>query len=175
MALSRKQYGWGAAIVLILLLAFLFYYFKMRNKTEKCPDGSNIPDDGNCIKTDSTGNVIIKTGKPDASGCTQPSSYITNHFPLTLGMRGDLVKELQKGLNASFQSRLTADGFFGCNTSEALMKSLSVSSIDAQLFKDKILTPASINPVNTYVQVAPIDKNGCDANGLNEQGFPCLI
>lgn len=172
MAISRKQYGWGAVIVGILLIAFLFYYFKMRNKKEKCPDGSDIPDSGNCVS--SSGIISVGTIKADANGCIQPSTYYTNHFPLSLAMRGDLVKQLQKGLNSSFNAKLIPDGFFGCNTNAALLKALSVTSIDAQLFKDKILTPAGINPPAAFTQTMPIDVNGCDANGLNADGFPCL-
>lgn len=141
---NRQKYALWTSVVVILLIAFLWYYFRQRKlqKTEKCPDGRNIPATGNCADNpplvDSSGNVIVTPSVPDASGCTQPSSYVTNAFPLGLGMKGDLVKQLQMSLNVQYGNKLTEDGYFGCFTLEAVRKAFNVDVVDAQLFKDKV-------------------------------------
>lgn len=146
MGFTRKQYTWATLIVVILLIIFLYYYFKNKTNKEKCPDGRDIPDSANCADNpplkDTAGNSIPpQPAKPDANGCISPDKYILNFFPLALGMHGALVKELQVGLNNAFHSKLSTDGYFGCKTLAALKSALNIETIDAQTYKDKILTP----------------------------------
>jgi hypothetical protein len=150
MAMTKGQ-KWGLAtlIVVILLIIFLYKYF-LGNKKEKCPDGSNVPADGNCVQKDSAGNTIAQPApKPDAAGCIKPASYTLNHFPLTLGMKGDFVKQLQIALNTQFNAKVSEDGFFGCLTLAAMKKAFNIETMDAQFFNDKIQTPLSLdNPIS---------------------------
>lgn len=130
-------------VVVLLLLYFLFYYFVLRKQKETCPDGRSIPSSGNCgdnpVQIDNAGNTIVSTlPQPDASGCITPSSYITNSFPLALGMKGTLVKQVQIALNTNYGYRISEDGYFGCHTFAAVKSAYNVESIDAVLFKDKI-------------------------------------
>lgn len=146
----------------------------LRKTKEKCPDGSDIPANGDCTKKDVSGNIIPQPAAvPDKSGCSQPSSYITNHFPLVIGMQGDFVKALQHAMNIQFNARLSEDGFLGCNTMEAMQNGFGIASMDAQQYKDKILTPQMNPTASAYTQVPPIDSTGCDINGLDVNGFPC--
>lgn len=145
--MTRKQAAWLTIIVALLLLGFLFYYYKMRNKKEKCPDGSDVPEDGNCVALDSKGDLITQApGPADDEGCIRPSVYVKNVFPLSLGMMGVLVEDVQKGLNLQFGTKLVPDGKFGCATLSALKKYLGVTTVDTDVYKDKILTPKSIQP-----------------------------
>lgn len=140
---SKQKSNTAIIIVVLLLLYFLFYYFVLRKKKEKCPDGRDIPDSGNCadnpVKTDAQGNTIVaEAPKADVNGCIQPSQYIANVFPLSLGMKGDLVKQVQIALNTSYGNSIVEDGYFGCLTLAAVMKAWQVSTIDQILFQQKV-------------------------------------
>lgn len=139
-------------IVVLLLLGFIFMYFRNRKRSngEKCPDGRDIPTSGNCADNpplfDSQGNAIVTPTLTDANGCTAPSSYVVNAFPLTVGMQGSLVKQLQMHLNTSFRSigspQISEDGYFGCKTLDSLIKAYNIRTVDAEFFKNNIqLTP----------------------------------
>lgn len=172
----KQGYTIATVIVVILLAGFLFYYFRVRNKKEKCPDGTDVPASGNCIKVDETGEEVDQPAiAADANGCTRPSSYITNYFPLAVGMKGDLVKKVQVELNTQFNAGLSTDGFFGCNTQAAIKKAFNVETVDAQLYKDKILTPSSMFAAAPYIQIPPIDSRGCDSTGKDSLGLPCTL
>lgn len=157
MTKKQKFFLW-TAIVIILLIAFLWYYFRNRKKGEKCPDGRPVPASGNCadnpILVDSGGNTIVTPVTPDNNGCIPPSSYVVNSFPLGLGQKGDLVRQLQTRLNIDFNANLQEDGFFGCNTLNAVLKNYLVGTVDAELFKEKvqgiITTPLGIPAQSVY-------------------------
>lgn len=144
----RQKYAIATIIVVILLIIFLWIYFRNRKKGEKCPDGRNIPASGNCADNpairDNAGAIIVNPVVPDANNCIQPSSYIPAYFPITLGMRGDTVKQLQTSLNVQYKSGLKEDGYFGCLTLAALKKAFNVESIDAEFFKNNILGSPTI-------------------------------
>lgn len=131
---TKQKYTLAITITVILLIAFLFYYFRNRKKGEKCPDGRGIPLSGNCADNaqlfDENGNAIVTPSNTDINGCVQPTSYIVNYFPLTLGMKGDLVKQVQTVLG------ITTDGYFGCKTLDAVIKKSNVREIDAERFKN---------------------------------------
>lgn len=139
---NKQKFTLWTTIVIILLIIFLWFYFRNRRKGEKCPDGRAIPSTGNCADNppvlDSSGNTIVTPVTPDNNGCVQPSSYVVNSFPLSVGMKGDLVKQVQARLNIDFGANLTEDGYFGCNTLAAVIKHFSVNTIDAELFKEKV-------------------------------------
>lgn len=158
MAWTQKQkYAVATTVVVILLIIFLWYYFRSRRRGEKCPDGRDIPNSGNCSDNpsilDSTGAVVVTPVVPDANGCVQPSSYITNAYPLTLGMKGDLVKMVQIKLNTSFLSliggKLKEDGYLGCNTFNAIKKAWNIETIDAEFFKNNIQPDINTNDLNS--------------------------
>ena len=138
----RQKYAIATIIVVILLIIFLWIYFRNRKKGEKCPDGRDIPASGNCadnpIVRDSLGAVIVTPTVQDANGCVQPSSYVPAFFPIGLGMTGDTVKQLQTSLNVQFNSNLKEDGYFGCKTLSALIKAFNVQSVDAEFFKNNV-------------------------------------
>lgn len=138
----RQKYATATIIVVILLIAFLWYYFRSRKKGERCPDGRSIPSTGNCADNepirDSTGAVVVTPTVPDSNGCVQPSSYVTNYFPLELGMKGDTVKQLQASLNIQFKSNIVEDGYFGCRTFDALKKTFNIETVDLEFFKNNI-------------------------------------
>lgn len=140
---SKQKYGIAIVVVALLLIAFLYYYFFKRKTGETCPDGRTIPASGDCADNsalkDSSGNLVVTTAPiANKNGCLTPSKYTTNYFPLALGMQGDLVKQVQHTLNVKYNYNLSEDGFFGCNTLDALQQSLGLSTIDAQLFKEQI-------------------------------------
>ena len=130
---NKQKWGLALVIVILLLIYFLYYYFVIRVKKEKCPDGSVVPASGNC-PVSSSGTVPVVNN----SGCATPSSYITNAFPLQLGMKGDLVKQLQIRLNNSYGGSVSEDGFFGCITLAAVQKAFNVSEVNENIFKDKV-------------------------------------
>lgn len=144
--MSKKQF-WGliTAIVVILLIVFLWKYFKNRNGLkEKCPDGRDIPSSGNCLDNpilkDELGNTVVTNlPTPDVNGCVAPSAYVVNSYPLALGMKGSLVSQLQAVLNSDYDSNLSTDGYFGCLTLAAVIKAFGVQNVDAELFRDKIM------------------------------------
>lgn len=139
---NKQKWLLAVIIVFILLIVFLVYYFRSRKQIETCPDGRNIPISGNCADnpalTDTGGNTIVVPVSPDANGCIKPSSYIANYFPLATGMKGNLVEQLQTTLNNDYKTNLTVDGYFGCFTFAAIKKNFNVSTIDAELFKNKV-------------------------------------
>lgn len=139
----RQQYATATAIVVLLLIAFLWYYFRQRKlqKAEKCPDGSPIPSSGDCTKIDSSGAVIVVPEVPDASGCIPPNKYITNAFPLVLGMKGEFVRKVQAQLNFEFKANLKEDGYMGCNTVNAMKKAWNIETMDLEFFNNNIQQP----------------------------------
>lgn len=145
---KRQQYFWATIITIILLIIFLWIYFKTRKKSEKCPDGRNIPTSGNCLDNpvlyDNTGSAIVTPVTPDNNGCVQPSSYIVNSYPVTLGMKGSFVEQIQMALNNDHNANLKVDGYFGCNTLAAVKKAFGVDTVDAELYKNKILKTVSL-------------------------------
>lgn len=138
----RQKYALATIIVVILLIIFLWIYFRNRKKGEKCPDGRDIPASGNCADNtpilDNTGAVVVTPVVSDANGCIQPSGYRPAFFPLALGMKGDTVKQLQTSLNVQFNAGLKEDGYFGCLTQAALKKAFNVISIDAEFLKNNV-------------------------------------
>jgi len=141
--MTRRQKGTlYISIVIILLILFIWIYFRNEKKGEKCPDGRSIPLSGNCADnaplTDSNGNAIVTAQTPDVNGCIQPSSYITNSFPLGLGMKGQFVKDLQSALNVQYGESLQEDVYFGCNTLKAVKKAFNLNTIDAEFYKNNI-------------------------------------
>lgn len=44
----------------------------------------------------------------------------------------------------------------------------------AKLGEEFFNTRSNSSQSNTYTQIAPIDSYGCDANGLDANGFACL-
>lgn len=149
----KNKYTWIIVLVVLALIFFLWYYFKNGGVTEqgeKCPDGSAIPSNGDCgtkpVVKDSTGAIIVTPQIPDANGCITVSRYVTNIFPLSLGMKGSLVKALQENLNKYFSAGLKADGYFGCKTLAAVVKNLNVQAVDLQLFNNPGLwTPPTVS------------------------------
>lgn len=148
MALTpRQRNGLWITGVALALVAFLIYFFTTRKHGEKCPDGRDIPPlSGDCSdnapKKDKAGNELPpEPVKADNSGCIPPSKYITNAFPLTLGMRGELVRGLQMALNVQFASKLKEDGYLGCQTFAAMKKNFDKETMDAQFYNDHIITP----------------------------------
>lgn len=141
MTRNQKILVW-TSVVILLLVILLFIFFRNRRRGEKCPDGRSIPASGNCadnpLLKDENGNTVVTPVTPDSNGCIQPSVYIVNAFPLTVGMKGDLVKQVQIRLNSDYSANLTEDGYFGCNTLAAVKKALGVQTIDAELFKNAI-------------------------------------
>lgn len=136
----QNKYTWLIVLVVIALIFFLWYYFKNNKGSrqgEKCPDGRNIPPNGDCgtnaVIVGSTDTAIVV---PDPNGCIAVSKYITNSFPLTLGMKGNLVKTLQENLNKYFNTGLKADGYFGCKTLDAIVKNLGTQTVDIQLYSN---------------------------------------
>ncbi len=142
---TKKKYAIATGIVALLLIIFLLYQFVFKKKPAdgKCPDGRNVPDNGDCstlpVLKDKLGNDIVTPAPtPDVNGCTQPSKYVTNSFPLAEGMKGAFVKELQTALNTQFHSQLVVDGYFGCRTLQALKKNFNIDTITQQFFNDNI-------------------------------------
>ncbi|MCC6721748.1 MAG: hypothetical protein IT243_06055 [Bacteroidia bacterium] len=125
---NQKKYTIAILVVVILLVIFLLYYFK--KKKETCPNGGSIPSDGDCKIPE---GLIIPA---DSNGCNKPYSYINNHFPLELGMKGNLVKSLQTELNKKAIQKISVDGFFGCLTLAEIKKQLNLATIDAEQFND---------------------------------------
>lgn len=150
--MTNKQKGTTAiVIVIILLIIFLWHYFKSKKQKEKCPDGRDIPASGNCadnpIKVDGTGSTIVTPlPLPDVNNCVTPSSYIVNSFPLSVGMKGTFVSQLQAVLNSDFDSNLSTDGYFGCLTLAAVKKAFGVETVDAELFKNAVQKIVPILP-----------------------------
>lgn len=151
----KKEHTWIIVLVVLALIFFLWYYFRnsgAAREGEKCPDGSNIPSNGDCgskpVVKDSTGAIIVTPQIPDANGCITVSRYITNSFPLALGMKGSLVKALQENLNKYLNSGLKADGYFGCKTLNAVISGLKVESVDMQLFNNpQLWSPITLPPI----------------------------
>lgn len=143
-------------VVVILLVIFLIYYFTKTSKEEKCPDGRGIPSSGDCgdnpIRLDSAGQQIVTPiPSADNNGCIPPSSYKTNAFPLGVGMRGDLVKQWQKGMNKTYKAGLAEDGYLGCKSLNAAVKYLNTQSIDAEVFKN--VTEGKVASTTTTIAV----------------------
>lgn len=139
----RKQYTFWIILTVLALILFLWYYFKnsgAAREGEKCPDGRNIPPGGDCgtnvVVKDSAGAIKVTSTTPDANGCITVSKYITNSFPLALGMKGSLVTTLQKNLNKYFTAGLTLDPYFGCKTLNAVIKNLKVREVDMVLYNN---------------------------------------
>lgn len=140
-------------VVIGLLILFLLYYFLKPKNTEKCPDGSDIPASGDCAdnikKNPITGQVVTPPPtNPDMNGCIQPSKYITNAFPLALGMRGGLVKMLQSRLNTDFNAKIAEDGFLGCHTIAAMKAAWNIDTMTMQFFNDNVQGTVS-TPIST--------------------------
>lgn len=55
-------------------------------------------------------------------------------FPLKKGSRGELVKNLQKGLNTRCNAKLVADGIFGQLTENALSSCYNVKEANFELY-----------------------------------------
>lgn len=143
---TKQKYGIAILIVVLLLIYFLYYYFVLRHKKEKCPDGRDIPQSGNCadnpIRKDFSGNVIVsQVPQPDSEGCLPASSYTNESFPLSFGMKGENVKQVQMALNRDYGYKISEDGYFGCLTLSAVKKAYGVSTIDLALFTNKISPP----------------------------------
>lgn len=155
----KNQYTWLIVLVVLALILFLWYYFRNSGSSrqgEKCPDGRSIPENGDCgtndVVKDSTGAIVVPIITPDINGCITVSKYITNSFPLTLGMKGSFVKILQENLNTYFNSGLKTDGYFGCKTLAAVIKNLNVQTVDIQMFNNPSLwttPPLSLSPNTT--------------------------
>lgn len=155
----KKQYTFWIVLTVIALILFLWYYFKNSGadrEGEKCPDGRNIPANGDCgtgeVIKDSTGAIIVTPQAPDINGCITVSKYITNSFPLSLGMKGSFVKALQENLNKYFNAQLKADGYFGCKTLDALIRNIGMQTIDMQVFNSPQLwvsPPITLSPNTT--------------------------
>jgi hypothetical protein len=134
-----KKSTWVIIFVVIIVVIglLLFMAFKKPSQKEKnklgemCPDGvTPIPADGNCPQSTTT-----NTSTSNTSDCTPPSSYTPYQYPISLGMKGKTVTELQHKLNIKYKSGLKEDGFFGCNT---------LASVKENLGTDKIYTT---NPI----------------------------
>lgn len=140
--MSKKQkYTLAIIVVVILLVIFLYYYFKPKKET--CPDGSAIPASGNCTQV--LGSTVV--AKPDSSGCVQPSSYTDATFPIGLGMRGNLVIQLQDYMNSNYKANLVSDGYFGCLTQAAVKKNFNSDTISQVVFNNVIQgLAASVSP-----------------------------
>lgn len=115
-------------LIVILIIILLWYAFKKsdnQNKYkggEKCPDGSPIPASGNCGTSTST--VTPKPGE-----CVQPSYYTEWQFPISFGMKGSRVRELQHKLNIKYMAGLDEDGYFGCKTLGAVKEYLGTDKV----------------------------------------------
>lgn len=139
----KNKYTWLIVLTVLALILFLWYYFKnsgVARQGEKCPDGRDIPSNGDCgsneVIVDPTGAIKVTPVTPDANGCITVSKYITNSFPLALGMKGAFVKTLQENLNKYFNAGLKADGYFGCKTLDAVIKNLGVREVDMLLYNN---------------------------------------
>lgn len=142
---TKQKYGTAIVIVVLLLLYFLYYYFFLRKKKEKCPNGSNIPSDGICL--DNSGNLVIFPAQPNAEGCSAPASYINNFFSVSLGMKGEYVKQIQMVLNRDYNTNISEDGFFGCLTLSALKKYFNLESVSESVYNEKFLSSVTL-PTN---------------------------
>lgn len=142
-------------ILSILLIGFLLYYFlvvrrrKVTNESgETCSDGSPVPSSGDCadiVPPYNSGSVETPP-KPSVNGCIKPEKYVSNFFPLTIGMKGSDVIVLQKLLNSFFKSGLKEDGYFGCNTQAELIKRTGKNNISKQEMESLSTKTISINP-----------------------------
>lgn len=150
----RKEYTWLIVLTVIALIIFLIVYFKnsgAAREGEKCPDGRDIPDSGDCgtneVIKDTDGAIVVTPVVPDPNGCITVSRYITNSFPLSLGMKGSFVKTLQENLNKYFNAGLKADGYFGCKTLDAVIKNLGVKQVDMVLYNNSAAWTLAVPPV----------------------------
>lgn len=154
MALTSKQkYGIAFGIFGLGLILLLIFWNKIFPKKEKCPNGKDIPADGDCTKVmtqqqitnyTNTGNTNTTSGgKPTPpnggstqgglSSCTQPLVYVPESFPLAKGMFGPNVGILQKKLGG-----LAVDERFGCMTEDIVWKVFQRPVISKTLFDTQI-------------------------------------
>ncbi len=90
---------WTLAILALLAAAFGVYWF-----TSKTADTTTTTDPGNPTPGSGSGS----SAKP------------ANTMPLKKGSTGDLVKDVQRGINQYFSGNITIDGIFGSQTESAL-------------------------------------------------------
>lgn len=179
---KHQKFGAAIGLMILLLIIFIIYFVKKTSppKVEMCPDGvTPIPSNGKCptatptaVKNASgvTTYVPAAPPKPDASGCYQPSSYVAYSFPLALGMSGSAVVQWQAAINSSNNAGLSTDGYFGCLTQAATNSAIGTNTVSQDAFN----SATSGSTASTgYVQIPPIDANGCDADDNDKNGFPC--
>ena len=93
------------------------------------------------VATGSTSSISTESellpdepAKPTTSSKTpQPSAPVSSSFPLVVGSRGELVKQLQKVLG------VTADGIFGEKTKAALITNFAIEKVPATATLQRIL------------------------------------
>ncbi len=100
MTFSKKQIGWIIGIsALLILVAIIVYVFR-------CDIFSNL---SSCVADPNKKNEPVPAGSPS-------TSWLSESFPLNVGMFGTKIKALQSKLG------ITADGKFGPITKAAINK-----------------------------------------------------
>lgn len=145
--ITDKQYKGLLFLFMALLAAFLIYLFWPKKQKETCPDGSTLPPDGDCsaVLQAYADKGQVPPFKADKTGCVQPTKYITNAYPLSMGMKGEEIKKLQTALNSFFKAGLSVDGYLGCSGIAALVKATGKDTI-TQDELNSIATKAVKNP-----------------------------
>ena len=105
-----KNYGWVIAAVAAIAIATLLLKDKIKEAFTK---PSENPEDAGSFASSSA-------SAPATSGTATSES-----FPLKMGSKGDLVKNLQAYLNYSGSYGLTVDGIFGPKTESACVAEFS--------------------------------------------------
>lgn len=121
---KRTTYIVVFSLLAIGLLLILFWD-RLFPKKETCPDNLPVPTNGVCLPIPSG---VTNYSNTTVSGCIKPTSYVENDFPIKKGMKGQRVRFIQEVLKVS------ADGFFGCNTEDALFKKYKVKEVSEVLY-----------------------------------------
>jgi len=110
---NKKAFLWiGISLIGIAVIILIIYF--VRNSKKTCPDGSKVKRSQDCPKDEG------EVKKEETSGST-PSPVVNEGFPLSVGMRGNNVTQLQNGLIKMGKSiPAGATSYFGSQTLSAL-------------------------------------------------------